>query len=685
MIVDGFRSFGNRQELDLDNLTSLVGGNGVGKTSFLLALSRMFGSTQKERGIINGDFFVSPGTSIDDQPERTLNIEVKITFPELVDENSDLDSVADCFRNMVVDSGVGENQVPYCRIRLESTYTRDPFGDGEIRTKLLWIRSSYQDEGDEVTTVLSSADRQRIRVLYVPASRDPHHQLQEFSGSLIGRFVKSISWQTNPEETLKTAVEEAKVTLDAESGVKVINETVEKNWTSLSPSFRSAIPRLNFIDDNVKKMMKSVSMNFENGGEQLPSELTELSDGEKSLFYFSLLQSALGMKDMFVNNGEFISGDNRTRFSNIFDEEKLQLPNLTLLAIEEPENHLSPHHFGQLIESFKEISGNSSSQVIFSSHSPSIISRIDPENIRYFRIDNGNTVNKKLVLPESDTQAFTYVKEAVKAYPELYFSKVVVLGEGDSEEIILRKLFEARGLPLDRSMISIVPLGGRFVNHFWRLLNGLDIPFVTLLDLDLGKEGAGWGRIKYVISQLIENGKTWEDVCGEGDGALTRALHETLHTVQVQSAGDYRILKTWLGKFETDYNLYFSSKLDIDMMMLDRFFENYTSTILPPERGPLEIPLEEGEAKTQFLLNLKKQLFGSLAESVNYYENEKLRYYRYFFLSKGKPLTHNLVLKVMEDETFLNNCPRVLLRLADSVEAILRPEEDTPEEPGDTP
>ena len=41
------------------------------------------------------------------------------------------------------------------------------------------------------------------------------------------------------------------------------------------------------------------------------------------------------------------------------------------------------------------------------------------------------------------------------------------------------------------------PISGRHVNHFWRLLNDLEIPFITLLDLDRERDGGGWGRIKY--------------------------------------------------------------------------------------------------------------------------------------------------------------------------------------------
>jgi putative ATP-dependent endonuclease of the OLD family len=61
----------------------------------------------------------------------------------------------------------------------------------------------------------------------------------------------------------------------------------------------------------------------------------------------------------------------------------------------------------------------------------------------------------------------------VRAYPELYFASLVVLCEGDSEEIVLPRLATPLGLPLDRRFVSVVPLGGRHVNHFWRLLRDL--------------------------------------------------------------------------------------------------------------------------------------------------------------------------------------------------------------------
>jgi putative ATP-dependent endonuclease of the OLD family len=53
------------------------------------------------------------------------------------------------------------------------------------------------------------------------------------------------------------------------------------------------------------------------------------------------------------------------------------------------------------------------------------------------------------------------------------------------------------------------------VNHFWRLLTDLDIPHATLLDLDRGRAGGGWGRIKTACKQRLENGVTPQALFGD--------------------------------------------------------------------------------------------------------------------------------------------------------------------------
>ncbi len=68
-----------------------------------------------------------------------------------------------------------------------------------------------------------------------------------------------------------------------------------------------------------------------------------------------------------------------------------------------------------------------------------MLRRVAPESIRYLCLDDlRQTQVSTIVMPAQADEAHKFVREAVQAFPELYFSRVVVLGEGDSEEIALR-------------------------------------------------------------------------------------------------------------------------------------------------------------------------------------------------------------------------------------------------------
>ena len=68
--------------------------------------------------------------------------------------------------------------------------------------------------------------------------------------------------------------------------------------------------------------------------------------------------------------------------------------------------------------------------------------------------------------------------------------------------MLLPRVLAAAGIAEDDAPVSVVPLGGRHVNHFWRLLSELEIPYVTLLDLDAGRYQGGWGRVTNALRQV---------------------------------------------------------------------------------------------------------------------------------------------------------------------------------------
>jgi len=395
----------------------------------------------------------------------------------------------------------------------------------------------------------------------------------------------------------------------------------------------------------------------------LPTE--RLSDGMKSLFYLSLVKSAFDIEDEIIN-----SEGNELSIS----AEALDPPNLTIILIEEPENHLSPQYLGRIVKLCEDISVNDRAQVILTTHAPSLLNRVEPENIRYFRLhDNKNTVVKAVLLPSEDegdgdnVDTFTYVKEAVKAYPEIYFAKVVILGEGDSEEIVIPKIAQVNGIELDTSLITFAPLGGRYVNHFWKLLNELSIPHVTLLDYDSKRGGGGWGRIKYAVKQLISIGADKNELLSVASGVLSDEELEEMHTWGENQDDELG----WIN-FLKDYNVYFSYPYDLDWLMLNKFFDDY-KIFVPKNGGPRlpkdDDPEHDNKVKSAIASVLKKE---EKDIDINEFDDfEKFFWYRYLFLGRGKPLSHNYVLSKMEDDKLRDNSPEALNEIIETVRGLL--------------
>ena len=170
------------------------------------------------------------------------------------------------------------------------------------------------------------------------------------------------------------------------------------------------------------------------------------------------------------------------------------------------------------------------------------------------------------------------------AYPEIYFGKFVILAEGPSEEVVLPRIASALGLPIDKSFVCVVPLGGRHVNHFWRLLTDLEIPYATLLDLDAGRQTGGWARIKYVCEQLLQIGVDQSELLEfEHNGQSYALSKENLEDLHKKPFTGFSDIVSWAGHLEK-FDVFFSRPLDFDLHMLGRFPNAYKN--IEPGGGP---------------------------------------------------------------------------------------------------
>jgi predicted ATP-dependent endonuclease of OLD family len=414
LCLSNFRCFGEAPtSIDLDDLTVLIGTNGTGKTAILTALVRLFGSRAADRTLEFSDFHLPSGTDANSVKELKLRIEAWLVFPE----GATSPGVPECFRQMAVGSPAAD---PFCRIRLDSIWTRNETSGGDIDVFLNWVSSGELNPPEKAKHRVSAQDRANIAVIYVPASRDPSAQLRQASGTLLQPLLKAIKWSSGTRTTVTQSAERVRHAVRKEIAVQALENEITTEWKALQSLAGIANVQLQPLSSEFESLVKQIEAVFSPEPPQsaVSQPLDRLSDGLRSLFYFSLVGARFNLEQQ-LGTGQPAS---------LFDLDASALPALTMFAIEEPENHLAPHYLSRILALLTRLSKNARAQVLLSSQSPSVLGRVDPERIRHLQIDpnTASTSVRRILLPDaSDTEAFKYVKEAVRAFPELYFAKVV--------------------------------------------------------------------------------------------------------------------------------------------------------------------------------------------------------------------------------------------------------------------
>jgi hypothetical protein len=627
-------------------LTAFVGGNGSGKTAVLLALQRMFGPN-RDRIFVRQDFHASPAELENPPHTRNLAIDYLFSFPELSTDDRNKEAIPPFFEQMATD----ENGQLQCRLRLEATWTDDGSAEGFIESRAFALKTTNEIFTVDDIVKLPDVDRARIKLIYVPALRDGASQVSAFLRSPLWHAVR---WSPALRGIVERSGKELNKAFMDEPGINRIANATVRHWRDLYSAGTYATPRLAPVDFRFNEFIRNVGVLFYPDHEGTERSLAELSDGQRSLFHLSMTAATIDIESSVLQDRD-----------EAFELDNLALPALTIIGVEEPENNLSPFYLSRIVRQIQDITSSPYAQGIISSHSASILARVMPEQIRHFRIDLGAHTScvRPILLPPDTEEASKYVREAVRAYPELYFASFVILGEGASEEVVIPKLAEALEIPIDRSFVAVVPLGGRHVQHLWKLLKALEIPYATLLDLDLGRSGGGWGRIVTACSELIVNGVKPVSLV---PSALTDELALAEIDKLANKIGDRRELDDWCERLHK-FGVYFCTPLDLDMSMLMAYRDDYES-------------LEEGWRGPASSGDVTEAVLGAQGDQ-DVYDNtwqEKFRWYRYLFLGRGKPHTHVRVLANIDEQRLAAEVPSELRALLEHVnDAVFGPSPKT--------
>lgn len=618
--LSNFQSFGETPtEITLEDITYLIGPNGSGKTAVLQALCRLFAFDPSLRRILRSDFHV-PSNEVDAPDERSLWIEADFQFPELT-EDADNSTVAPHFGHMRLDEMDG---IPRVRYRLSTTLGVD----GDIEESFVYVLDVDTDGSPLSTAQVPKSERNHIHVHYLPARRDPADHIAYSANALLGRMLRAVQWN-NEREMIKTLTDQIGTSLANNPSINALSESLRATWAALHKGNFFTDPKITFVASEIEALLRHMSVSFSPGHDEGLVDFSRLSDGQKSMLYLSLVLSSQAI------GRAVLTGQNTS-----FDPNKLHPPVFTLVAVEEPENSLSPHYLGRIVSTLNTMVQNTDAQALIATHAPSMLRRVAPEHIRYLRLTEARQSRvTNIQLPQATDEAHKFVREAVQAFPEIYFSRLVVLGEGDSEEIVLPRLLQVKGAPVDESAVTIAPLGGRHVNHFWRLLSGLQIPYLTLLDLDVARYAAGWGRIKYVNDQFEVYNP--DKMLPQNHGIPRWNSNEN----KVRDSYNYLELLE-------EREVYFSYPLDLDFAMLVSYPDAYS--------------VEEEVPDVEII----KAVLGKSHYDSSQYSDEELKLFNTYhqrFKLGSKPAAHIDALTKLTDEELLSGMPASLGRLADAI------------------
>lgn len=455
-------------------VNAVIGENNCGKSAFVDALRLAFSATSYRKDI----YFNLSDFHTDNRGMRSNEAFFDVYLDEVPPDLFEIWNPEDKTK--------GEFHIRYFTVR-----TTD--GKEKIR---------YQIWGGPVEgNTISAETLEAIQIANLGALRDAESELKPARTGKLANLFSSIVDTDREKEQVLTAVKLANANIEGQPSVNQLRDIINANlsileqdllrqkvgiglveprFESIAASLRAWLrPRWIYIR-NDNPMLQRVKGLYTKGewnqatdsviegvyvdawtleSKDLPEEIKETLSSELNN-KFEIMQNGLGYNNLLFMAavlGDIESATVETLFS--------------LLLVEEPEAHLHPQ-LQELVHSFFEKNSKKDSvQVIFTSHSPTLIARIGIDKI-VLLFENAHRIDS-LSFSESnlgDRDKYYLERYLDVTKSQMLFAKGIIFVEGICEALILPSLAKLIDRSFDKYAVTIVTVDGVSFEPFSKLL-----------------------------------------------------------------------------------------------------------------------------------------------------------------------------------------------------------------------
>lgn len=482
-------------DIDLKPTTLIIGENNIGKTNLLSAISLILNNeiiSYQKRGLSISDFNYDSLQEFKQSVANPIIQSSDIDFPTIIVEVTFTD-----FQNDDEEALVGE----WYQNDTHTTATLKYEFYCNLANKDKWI-NNIREKLPRIDETLSLPEKEKLEQLRVDSVELP---ILDYKYKIVAGLggIKPDSFQLAPIKIdFLDALRDAKTELSASRDNRLLYRILNNRDDVEYSDIKLSADKLNKAIGADENALCSIKTDI---SALLDVLSLETDDSKKNInFSFSSLNLSELLKKISLEYGDKpISVENNGLGRNNLlymalvlshIQSKANVPDFRLVAIEEPEAHISPilqKHFAESVTGNDFFNNKSNRQIILTSHSTHISSYLDIDNTVVMFNNKGNLNSHYLLSGISDNaqgnRTKNYLKKWLNATNSIMFlSRRLIFVEGIAEQILLPKLFEIHfGLKPEKMNCQIVNVNGVAFRNFLTVVNnGYFIKSAVITDSD---------------------------------------------------------------------------------------------------------------------------------------------------------------------------------------------------------